>query len=232
MPETAGSRGRRILILEDDSSIGRLEVSALTKVGHEVTLTSTGAEFFAAFNRARPDLVILDLMLPDTSGEAVLKAIRQEPANNAIPVVIVSAKNLLSDRIANLDMGADDYIEKPFDILEFLARINARLRNIKDDPLVQVAGFTLNEPAHRITYRDQELKLTSSEYTLLAHLIKRAGTAVSRSELVQVLWGPDRALETRTIDIHMNNIRRKIDDTQGQIIKTIYGVGYLLERES
>lgn len=231
MPETGGSKRRRILILEDDPAIGRLEVSALTKVGHEAELTSGGAEFFVAFNRQRPDLVILDLMLPDTSGEEVLKTIRQDPSNNRIPVVIVSAKTLLSDRIANLDMGADDYIEKPFDILEFLARINARLRTLPDDQLVRAGDFTLNDPAHRIDYRGQELKLTSSEYTLLAHLIRKAGTAVSRSELVTVLWGPDRAFETRTIDIHITNIRRKIDDSQGQVIKTIYGVGYLLEKE-
>lgn len=222
-------RDRLIYVVEDDPSIGRMERSALTKVGHRVELFDSGKAFLERFDEVRPDLVILDLMLPDIPGEKLLETLRSKDENDRIPIVIVSAKNMISDRVGNLDMGADDYIEKPFDILEFLARINARLRKSGNPDKISAGDFVLNPSARKVTFKGQEIKLTSSEYTLLQHLVENAGKAVPRADLVQRLWGGKKDLETRTVDIHITNIRHKIKDPDGQVIKTIYGVGYMIE---
>lgn len=224
-------RGCNIYVVEDDPSISALEKSALTKVGHNVTCFNNGTDFLKLFYIKQPDLVILDLMLPDIQGEELLKMLRSNSDYDSIPIVIVSAKNMLSDRVNNLDFGADDYIEKPFDLLEFLSRINARLRSVKKKEAVAGSGFTLDNGSHRVSYKGQFLHLTNSEFTLLSTLLADIGNVVPRSKLVESLWGGSNELETRTIDIHINNIRRKINDPDGNVIQTVYGIGYRIPKD-
>lgn len=224
-------RNKLIYVCEDDPSIRMLEDSALSKIGHRVETFDNGRSFLAAFAKKKPDLCILDLMLPDIQGEEILKTIRSDKENDSIPVVIVSAKNLISDRVSNLDLGADDYIEKPFDILEFLARINARLRSSSRSVEIVASGFQIDDEAHKILYKGEEIHLTNSEFVLLQLLVNRAGAAVSRADMLQALWGGKDDMTTRTIDIHINNIRKKIGDPDGEIVKTVYGLGYMITKK-
>lgn len=217
---------KTIYVVEDDPAIQTLEKTALSREGYSVLGVSTGKAFKEAFGGKRPDLVILDLMLPDIQGEDLLHWIRSNPMNDEVQVVIVSAKNQLADRVGNLDMGADDYIEKPFDILEFLARINARFRLKEAKSKVQAGDILIDIKAHKTFFKGKELKLTNAEYILLSELVNNAGNVVSRKALVEKLWGGTESLETRTIDIHVNNIRKKLDDDDGNLIQTVYGVGY------
>lgn len=215
---------RIIYSLEDDVDIAKIINVSLTKAGYEVHTFYNCRDFLEAFNSKKPNLVILDLMLPDASGMDVLKNIRANEENKNIKAVILSAKRLTMDKIEGLDNGADDYIEKPFDILELISRINARFR--EENTIINYQDLTLNIDKHAAYYKEKELDLTNSEYEILKLLLTNLGKVISRDEIFHKIYQTSQDIESRSIDMHIASLRRKIDDKS--LIKTIYGIGYLI----
>lgn len=212
-----------IYSLEDDLDISKIINKTLSKAGYEIESFYDGKSFLEAFNLKRPSMVILDLMLPDMPGLDVLKKIREIDKN--VYVVILSAKRMVTDKVDGYDLGADDYIEKPFDILEFISRVNAHFRRIEKNPVINQSGITLDSGSHTCFYEGKEIFLTLKEFAILRKLLENYGKVVSRNELLNEIWGNNNILETRTIDMHVKSIRKKIPNSN---IETIYGVGYRL----
>ena len=215
-----------IYSLEDDLDIQKIINVSLTKVGYLVKSFTTIKEFLDAFYSSEPDMCLLDIMLEDGNGIDVLKKIRSNPIYDKIQIIIISAKRMTLDKIEGLDSGADDYIEKPFDILELISRVNARFRLQKNEIIYK--DIKLNENTH-IAYRaDQELDLTNMEFNILKYLLKNEGRVVSRENISKVLYQTDNTIESRTIDMHIASLRKKLKDKDSSIIKTVYGLGYII----
>lgn len=215
-----------IYSLEDDLDIQKIINVSLTKVGYLVKSFTTIKEFLDAFYTSEPDMCLLDIMLEDGNGIDVLKKLRSNPIYDKIQIIIISAKRMTLDKIEGLDSGADDYIEKPFDILELISRVNARFRLQKNEIIYK--DIKLNENTH-IAYRaDQELDLTNMEFNILKYLLKNEGTVVSRENISKVLYQTDNTIESRTIDMHIASLRKKLKDKDSSIIKTVYGLGYII----
>ena len=212
-----------IYSIEDDKDISYIIRLALENSGYEVHSFYDGESFLKAFNEKKPDLILLDMMLPKIQGQDLLKIIRNDSSNNDIDVIIISANKLISDKVDGLNLGADDYIEKPFDILELISRVNARFRKNKNS-IYQIGDYTINEEKRSIQKNSVLYKLTNSEFDILLILIKEKGNIVSRDELMTALWGNDANYESRTIDMHIRNIRKKLNDPE--IIITMHGLGY------
>ena len=217
-----------IYSVEDDKNISHLLNVVLTKQGYQVESFGDGESFLARFKEKKPNLILLDMMLPNIQGSDILKLIRSNEENDDIQIIIISAKNLLMDKVDGLDLGADDYIEKPFDILESMSRVNSKARrSIKKDTQV-LGNLALNSKKHEVFLNDEKVDLTNKEFIILELLFKKHGEVVTRDELYRQIWG-DVAIESRTIDMHIKSLRNKLNDNKGNIIKTIYGVGYKLE---
>lgn len=217
-----------IYSVEDDKNISHLLNVVLTKQGYQVESFGDGESFLARFKEKKPNLILLDMMLPNIQGSDILKLIRSNEENDDIQIIIISAKNLLMDKVDGLDLGADDYIEKPFDILELMSRVNSKARrSIKKDTQV-LGNLALNSKKHEVFLNDEKVDLTNKEFIILELLFKKHGEVVTRDELYRQIWG-DVAIESRTIDMHIKSLRNKLNDNKGNIIKTIYGVGYKLE---
>ena len=215
-----------IYSLEDDLDIQKIINVSLTKVGYLVKSFTTIKEFLDVFYSSEPDMCLLDIMLEDGNGIDVLKKIRSNPIYDKIQIIIISAKRMTLDKIEGLDNGADDYIEKPFDILELISRVNARFRLQKNEIIYK--DIKLNENTH-IAYRaDQELDLTNMEFNILKYLLKNEGMVVSRENISKVLYQTDNTIESRTIDMHIASLRKKLKDKDSSIIKTVYGLGYII----
>lgn len=212
-----------IYSIEDDKDIAYIIRIALENSGYEVKSFYDGESFIKEFNNKKPDLILLDMMLPKIQGQDLLKIIRSDNTNNDIDIIIISANKLISDKVDGLNLGADDYIEKPFDILELISRVNARFRKNKN-VIYNVNGFIINEDKRIITKKDTQYKLTNSEFDILLILLKEKGNIVSRDTLITTLWGNNANYESRTIDMHIKNIRKKLDDQS--IIITVHGLGY------
>ncbi len=212
-----------IYSIEDDKDISYIIRLALENSGYEVHSFYDGESFLKAFNEKKPDLILLDMMLPKIQGQDLLKIIRNDSSNNDIDIIIISANKLISDKVDGLNLGADDYIEKPFDILELISRVNARFRKNKNS-IYQIGDYTINEEKRSIQKNSVLYKLTNSEFDILLILIKEKGNIVSRDELMTALWGNDANYESRTIDMHIRNIRKKLNDPE--IIITMHGLGY------
>lgn len=212
-----------IYSIEDDKDIAYIIRIALENSGYEVKSFYDGESFINEFNNKKPDLILLDMMLPKIQGQDLLKIIRSDNTNNDIDIIIISANKLISDKVDGLNLGADDYIEKPFDILELISRVNARFRKNKN-VIYNINGFIINEDKRIITKDSKQYKLTSSEFDILLILLKEKGNIVSRDTLITTLWGNNANYESRTIDMHIKNIRKKLDDQN--IIITVHGVGY------
>ena len=212
-----------IYSIEDDKDIAYIIRIALENSGYEVKSFYDGESFINEFNNKKPDLILLDMMLPKIQGQDLLKIIRSDNTNNYIDIIIISANKLISDKVDGLNLGADDYIEKPFDILELISRVNARFRKNKN-VIYNIDGFIINEDKRIITKDNKEYKLTNSEFDILLILLKEKGNIVSRDTLITTLWGNNANYESRTIDMHIKNIRKKLDDQN--IIITVHGVGY------
>lgn len=212
-----------IYSIEDDKDIAYIIRIALENSGYEVKSFYDGESFINEFNNKKPDLILLDMMLPKIQGQDLLKIIRSDNTNNDIDIIIISANKLISDKVDGLNLGADDYIEKPFDILELISRVNARFRKNKN-VIYNIDGFIINEDKRIITKDNKEYKLTNSEFDILLILLKEKGNIVSRDTLITTLWGNNANYESRTIDMHIKNIRKKLDDQN--IIITVHGVGY------
>lgn len=212
-----------IYSIEDDKDIAFIIKTALENASYEVVTFSDGESFLNEFKNKKPDLILLDMMLPKISGQEILKIIRKDSSNNNIDVIIISANKLLNDKVDGLNLGADDYIEKPFEILELISRVNARFRKCKSN-IYEVKDLIIDEDKHKVLKSNEEIFLTSSEYEILLELVKEKGKVLTREKIIEKLWGNQESFETRTIDMHIKNIRKKLHDND--IIITIHGLGY------
>ncbi|MGL4949368.1 MAG: response regulator transcription factor, partial [Anaeroplasmataceae bacterium] len=194
----------------------------LSKQGYEVRSFYNAKSFFEELENSLPDLILLDIMLPDLSGKEILTNLRADSKFDDIDVIIISANHMLMDKIDGLDLGADDYIEKPFDLLELMSRVNARLRRKKQTKKYTNSKIEINMDEFEFKYKGQVISLTNKEFEIMVLLLKNKGKVVSRDELLNSIWGTD-GIESRTVDMHIKSIRKKTDE---DIINTIYGVGY------
>lgn len=223
-----------IYLVEDDASIGEVEAYALKSAGYETLLCPDGAAFRAAMAKQMPQLVVMDWMLPGESGLELLQWIRHDLRTVALPVLLVTAKGSEMDIVKGLDAGADDYLTKPFGVLEFISRVKALLRRaaaLRTGPDTLAFGPIRLCPAnHTLTVEDQPVELTYKEYALLELLMQTPGQVVSRETILARVWGMDTSLETRTLDMHIRTLRQKLGNAGG-LIQTVRKIGYKLAEE-
>ena len=220
-----------IWCVEDDPSIREIEVYALNSTGLEARGFADGGEFWEALDTEQPELVLLDVMLPGEDGVAILKRLRSDERYREIPVIMATAKGTEFDKVQSLDFGADDYITKPFGMMEMVSRVKAVLRRSQPKqsaPLLKLKSLTLDENQHTVAIDDQRVVLTYKEYELLRLFLSHPGMAFSREQLLQTVWNTEYAVETRTVDMHIRTLRQKLGE-YGRYIETIRGVGYRLE---
>ena len=199
--------------------------------GLEARGFADGAEFWEALEKELPELVILDVMLPGEDGVAILKRLRADERYRDIPVIMATARSTEFDKVQSLDLGADDYITKPFGMMEMVSRVKAVLRRSQPKQtvaLLKLDGLTLDESQHTVTIDGQRITLTYKEYELLRLFLSHPGMAFSREQLLQTVWNTDYAVETRTVDMHIRTLRQKLG-AWGQRIETVRGVGYRME---
>ena len=222
-----------IWCVEDDPSIREIEVYALNSTGLGACGFADGAELWEALQNGLPELVLLDVMLPGEDGVTILKRLRADERYRDIPVIMATAKGTEFDKVQSLDLGADDYITKPFGMMEMVSRAKAVLRRSlsrQASALLKLDGLTLDENQHTVTIDGQRVALTYKEYELLRLFLSHPGMAFSREQLLQTVWNTDYAVETRTVDMHIRTLRQKLGQ-YGRYIETIRGVGYRLENQ-
>ena len=220
-----------IWCVEDDSSIRDIEVYALTSVGFEAKGFEDGDSFWNALQSEKPDLVVLDVMLPGKDGVTLLKLIKGSEEFRDIPVIMATAKGSEYDKIQSLDLGADDYLVKPFGIMEMVSRVKAVLRRCKpakEAKLLKLDGLVLNPEEHTVTVDGERVVLTYKEYELLYLFLSQPGIAFTREQLLTNVWNAEYLGETRTVDMHIRTLRQKLGE-YGNIIETVRNVGYRLE---
>ena len=215
-----------IYSVEDDKDIAHIINLTLSKAGYQIEVFNNGKDFLNALKKKKPNMVLLDMMLPDIPGQELIKKIRDNSQYDDMDVIIISANRMIIDKIDGLDLGADDYIEKPFDILELMSRINARVRRVKKSSKLEVGGIKLDLDKHICYKNGKQINLTPREFDILSLILSKKGAIVKREEVLTKIWGTDVSLETRTIDMHINSIRKKIADTNASVIVTLYGVGF------
>ncbi len=225
----------QIYCVEDDAGIRELISCALKSGGYETASFENGKDMLRELKKKKPDLILLDVMLPGDDGFTILKKLKNEPEYADIPVIMLTAKSSEIDKVTGLEGGADDYITKPFGIMEFLSRIKAVLRRsgrntTQDGESAIRAGELLVDLQRRVViYKEQEIVLTFKEFELLCYLIKHQGKAVSRDRLLEKVWGFQYEGETRTVDAHIKTLRKKLDSAGAEnIIQTVRGYGYKL----
>jgi len=220
-----------IFVVEDDENIREIVIYALKSSGFDATGYETGEEFLAALSTQQPSLVLLDIMLPKDDGLTILKKLRSMEKTKKIPVILLTAKNSEYDKVKGLDMGADDYISKPFGVMELIARINAVLRRGDTQPVlsekIEVSGIVLDNARREVLVFGNPVELTFKEYELLYFLMMSNGIVLSREKLLQSVWGYDFEGESRTVDMHIKTLRQKLGPA-GKLIKTVRNVGYKL----
>lgn len=226
MPE----RAYRVLVVDDEPDIAGLVAYHLAKAGYRVSTAADGAEALGRARAERPDLVVLDWMLPGRSGLDVLADLRRDEQTHQVGVILLTARRDEQDRIAGLSHGADDYLAKPFSPQELVLRVGAVLRRLAAAPVaaggvLSAGGVRLDPGAHRVTVHDAEIELTATEFRLLHLLMERAGRVQSRSDLLQHVWQAHPDIQTRTVDMHVQRLRAKLG-TAGECVETIRGVGY------
>ena len=220
-----------IWCVEDDSSIRDIEVYALTSTGFDAKGFEDGDSFWHALQSEKPDLVVLDVMLPGKDGVTLLKLMKSLEEFREIPVIMATAKGSEYDKIQSLDLGADDYLVKPFGIMEMVSRVKAVLRRckpVKESKLLKVDGLVLNPDEHTVTVDGERLVLTYKEYELLHLFLSQPGIAFTREQLLASVWNIEYLGETRTVDMHIRTLRQKLGN-YGNLIETVRNVGYRLE---
>ena len=225
-----------IYIVEDDASIRELEQYALQTNDYEVEGFAEGRTFWAPVPSRLPDLVILDVMLPDEDGIAILSRLRQDAATRGVPVIMVTAKASEIDVVRGLDHGADDYITKPFGVLEFISRVKAVLRrSAAVSPaaggFVAFGDNVMTDLAPPVPARGEPVELTFKEYSLLHYFLEHPGEVLARERIMKAVWDTDDLLESRTIDMHVRTLRQKLGNA-GDVIRTVRKVGYKLDAEA
>lgn len=220
-----------IWCVEDDASIRDIEVYALQSTGFEAKGFEDGTSFWEALRTGRPELVVLDVMLPGIDGMELLRRMRADAALSDIPVVMATAKGAEYDKIRGLDLGADYYLTKPFGVMELVSCVKAVLRRCKpkaQEHILKADGLEVNLDEHTVTGDGEKIVLTYKEFELLKLFLSNPGTAFTRDKLMEEVWSTDYCGETRTVDMHIRTLRQKLGRF-GEMIKTVRGVGYRLE---
>lgn len=222
-----------IYCVEDDTSIRDIEIYTLQSTGYEAVGFENGKDFFAQIHKQVPDLVILDIMLPDISGMEILAKLKKDPSTMNLPVILASAKGTEFDKITGLDTGADDYLAKPFGMMEMVSRVRAVLRRSTPNTqtLITAGSITINDATHEVRVNGEYVELTLKEYSVLKMLISHPHIVFTRDRLLNEIWGMDYDGETRTVDVHIRTLRTKLKEA-GSCIETIRGVGYRYKKLS
>lgn len=224
------TRTQRILVVEDEPDLVRLLEFNLTQAGYEVQAVQRASDALKAAQAAPPDLVLLDLMLPDGSGTDVCRVLKTTPATRAVPVIMVTARGEEIDRVVGFEIGADDYVVKPFSVRELILRVKAILRRSEGDAPAGEGDLLfgclrIDRGAHRVFVSEREVVLTALEFRLLITLIERKNRVQSRDTLLSDVWGLHMHVETRTVDTHIKRLREKLGEA-GDYVQTVRGVGY------
>ncbi len=222
-----------IYIVEDDRSILEIEEFALKNSGYRVMGFQEAKKFYTALKTQLPDLVLLDIMLPDEDGLTILGKIRNSEDTRKLPVIMVTAKTTEIDKVKGLDMGADDYMTKPFGVMELISRVKALLRRTipqEADLSFSFGGIEMDERRHQVTVNGELCELTYKEYELLKLFLSNTGIVITRDRILDKIWGTDFIGESRTIDMHVKNLRKKLGG-EGSLIKTVRNVGYVMNAE-
>jgi len=222
-----------IYIVEDDKSIQEIEMIALKNSNYMVQAFDCALDFYKKTEAIIPDLILLDIMLPDEDGNKIIRKLRENPQTRRIPVIMITAKTTEFDMVKGLDDGADDYIKKPFSIMELLSRVRAVLRRSNSDKMpsqMHVGSIILDNERHSVLVGDKNISLTYKEFELLRYLMNNEGIVLTRESIMQAVWGMDYEGESRTVDVHIKTIRQKFGEF-GRQIRTIRGVGYSISKE-
>ena len=222
---------RNILVVEDDRNISDLIRMYLEKEGFEVRSAYDGGKAVEEFDKQAPDMVLLDIMLPGMDGIEILKALRGNPTTARIPVIIASARGTEYDKVVGLDLGADDYLAKPFGMMEMVSRIRAVLRRVAPavaPGLLQMGNLRMDSASHTVYAGDTRVELTLKEFELLKLFLEHPGRVFTRDQLLERIWSTDYVGETRTVDVHIGTLRTKLGQC-GEYIRTVRGVGYRME---
>ncbi len=227
----------RVLVVEDEDSISEPLAYMLRKEGFEVTVAETGPSGLAAFDRDGADLVLLDLMLPGLSGTEVCRELRTRPVNGNVPVIMLTARDSEVDKVVGLELGADDYVTKPFSHRELVARIRAVLRRQagatdEGTAALEAGPVRMDVDRHLVTVQGQPVQLPLKEFDLLELLLRNTGRVLTRAQLIDRVWGSDYVGDTKTLDVHVKRLRAKIepDPALPQHLLTVRGLGYKFER--
>lgn len=220
-----------IYIVEDDINIREIEAFSLKNSGYQIKDFGCAVDFYAKLQEKLPNLIILDVMLPDEDGLSIVKKLRSNPESRKIPVIMVTAKTTELDKVKGLDMGADDYLTKPFGVMELISRVKALLRRcegMEDEKFYSVGGLLLDIEKHSVSVNGEPVELTYKEYELLRMLVQNTGIVTPREAIMERVWGTDFEGESRTLDMHIKTLRQKLGEA-GSLIKTIRNVGYIIE---
>ena len=220
-----------IYVVEDDTNIQEIEAIALKNSGHKVYTFEDASHFYKKLEEKVPDLAILDIMLPDEDGYEIIRKIRQNPLTKRLPVIMVTAKTSEIDMVRGLDIGADDYIKKPFSIIEFITRVKAVLRRTMEqteNKFMSIGEVFLDDERHMAYVKNDPVELTYKEYELLKLLMRNAGIVMTREMIMQRVWDTEFEGESRTVDMHIKTLRKKLGEN-GVRIKTVRNVGYVME---
>ncbi|MBQ2803472.1 MAG: response regulator transcription factor [Lachnospiraceae bacterium] len=223
-----------IYVVEDDKNIREIETFALTNVGYQVEGFATAGEFYAALEKEIPDLILMDIMLPDEDGLSIVKRLRTRQATVLVPIIMVTAKTTEIDKVKGLDIGADDYMTKPFGVMELISRVKAMLRRSakteEKDKILRLGNIVLDREKHAVWVSEKPCELTYKEYELLKLLMSNAGIVTTRELILDRVWGTDFEGESRTLDMHIKTLRQKLKE-EGCLIKTVRNVGYIMNAE-
>ena len=223
-----------IYVVEDDTNISEIETFALKNVGYDVESFGTARAFYQALKEKHPDLILLDIMLPDEDGLSIISGIRKNIATKDIPVIMVTAKSSELDKVKGLDAGADDYMTKPFGVMELISRVKALLRRSKPEKsggkVLALGSVMLDKDKHAVYVEDNSVELTYKEYELLQLLLANAGIVTTRDRILEKVWGTDFEGESRTLDMHIKTLRQKLGSA-GSMIKTVRNVGYFMNED-
>jgi two-component system phosphate regulon response regulator PhoB/two-component system alkaline phosphatase synthesis response regulator PhoP len=222
---------RKIAIIEDEEDIRELLADYLQKAGFEVSKFEDGSSFLKFLEKEKPDLIILDLMLPDMDGKEICRYLRSDSYLSSILIMMLTAKGSEEEKVQGLELGADDYVTKPFSLKEVLARVKALLRRAipNTEARIKIGNILWIDPqTHKVYVNENEIELTSTEFKILQILASKKGMVLTREKLLDALWGNEKIVTERSIDVHIKKLRDKLKEA-GCLIKTIRGVGYKLE---
>lgn len=221
---------QKIYIVEDDKNIAEIEQFALKNAGYDVLTFGTAKDFEKKLQEECPALIIMDIMLPDRDGLSIVKDLRGHSATSQIPIIMVTAKTTEMDKVKGLDQGADDYMTKPFGVMELISRVKAMLRRANPtgcDNVIEFEGIIMDDAKHMVLVDGKECELTYKEYQLLKMLLQNSGIVLHRGQILDRIWGIDYEGASRTLDMHIKTLRHKLGD-KGILIQTVRNVGYTL----